>query len=182
MNRRQLLELGRQLGLARDRTRLGLALRGTLDEAPVYVAQYEVPVGRDPRPRPFTELRVERAGASRGALFGASTGHTAATGDRPFDERFYWMPDPGMPDAPRPHYLGSPRLRQALLALDATIADAIGHKGIVVFQIDHFEDATRMMILTHLPQPALLERALRLLVELCALQQGAAPQSGTGLA
>jgi hypothetical protein len=184
MNKKQFLALGKQLGLARAKSHRGLALRGQLDGAPVFVSQYQEPMGPDPRPRPFTDLQVERASAWRGALYGASPGHRGDTGDRAFDDRFAWsphliLPEYGLPpaapsapaepasprDAPRPHYLGSPRLRQALLALDASIAAAIGHQGMVVFQIDHLETATRMMILTHLPQPALLEQALRLLVE-----------------
>ena len=165
MNKKQLLELGRELGLARDRADPRLALRGQLDGAPVFVAQYEMTLGRDPRPRPFTDLQVERASAWRGVLCGVSSGRRGDTGDVPFDDRFRWWSPVERPDAPRPAYLGSPRLRQALLVLDASIAAAIGHQGIVVFQIDHLEAATRMMILTHLPQAALLERALRLLIE-----------------
>lgn len=165
MNEKQLLDLGSRLGLARDRTHPGLALRGQLDGVPVFVAQFEIAMGPDPRPRPLTELRVERAGAWRGGLCGASAGYRGDTGDRPFDDRFYWMPHPDLPQASRPHYLESSRLREALLALDASIAAAAGHDGIAVFQIDHLEAETRMMILTHLPEAALLERALRLLVE-----------------
>jgi hypothetical protein len=165
MNEKQLLELGNRLGLARDMVHPGLALPGQLDGAPVFVTQYEIAMGPDPRPRPLTELRVEKASAWRGGLFGAASGYRGDTGDRPFDDRFYWMPHPNLPEAPRPHYLESLRLRQALLALDASIAAAVGHEGIAVFQIDHLEAETRMMILTHLPQASLLERALRLLVE-----------------
>ena len=165
MNKNQFLGLGQQLGLTRDKSHLGLALRGQLDGAPVFVAQYEVTVGRDPRPRPFTELRVERASAWRGGLCGASPGHYGDTGDPAFDDRFAWLPHVSLPGASRPDYLGSPRLRQALIALDASIAAAIGHEGIAVFQVDHLETATRMMILTHLPQASLLESGLRLLVE-----------------
>ena len=165
MNEKQLLEIGIQLGLARDKSHPGLALRGQLDGAPVFVTQYEIAMGPDPRPRPLTELRVERASAWRGGLCGGAPGYRGDTGDRPFDDRFYWMPHPNLPEASRPHYLGSPRLRQALVALDASIAGALGHEGIAVFQIDHLETATRMMILTHLPQASLLESALRLLVE-----------------
>jgi len=166
VKKKQLLGLGKQLGLSRDRSHPGLALRGPLDGVPVFVAQYEETMGPDPQPRPFTELRVERASAWRGGLFGASPGRPGDTGDRAFDDRFSWGRfSPLLPEDPRPPYLGSPRLRQALLDLDASIATAIGHEGIVLFQIDHLETATRMMILTHLPQAALLERALRLLVE-----------------
>ena len=166
MTKRQFLALGERLGLARDRSHRGLALRGQLEGAPVFVAQYEECMGRDPRPRPFTDLQVERAGAWRGSLFGASPGQAGGTGDLAFDERFWWSPPFDQPGAPRPPCLGSPRIRRALLELDAAIAAAIGHQGMVVFQIDQVVAATRMMILTHLPQPALLERALRLLVEL----------------
>jgi hypothetical protein len=166
LKKKELLELGKRLGLARDKTHWGLALRGGLDGVPVFVAQYEDTMGRDPRPRPFTELRVERPSAWRGALFGASPGSSGDTGDRAFDERFRWMPDPMLPDASRPDYLGSPHARQALLELDSSAAAAIGHKGIVVFQIDHLETSTRLMFLTHLPQTSLLERALRLLLEI----------------
>jgi len=165
MNRRQFLELGRELGLSRDGKHPGLALRGQIDGAPVFVAQYKMTMGRDPRPRPFTELRVERASTWRGGVLGASPEHRGDTGDLPFDERFRWWPDFNQPETARPHWLRSPRLRQALLELDASIAAAMGHEGPVVFQIDYLEAATRMMILTHLPQAALLERALRLLVE-----------------
>ena len=166
MNEKQWLDLGNRLGLAQDRQQPGLALRGQLDGAPVFLVQFEIAVGLDPRPRPLTELRVERASAWRGGLFGAASGYRGDTGDGPFDDRFYWMPHPNLPVASRPHYLGSPRLRQALLALDDSIAAALGHEGIAVFQIDHLEAATRMMILTHVPEASLLERALRLLVEI----------------
>ncbi len=165
MNNKQFLGLAKQLGFARVKSHLGLALRGQLDGAPVFVAQYEETMGRDARPRPFTELRVERVSGWRGGLWGASPGHRGDTGDRSFDDRFVWSPHLNLPEASRPHYLGSPRLRQALIALDASIAAAIGHEGIAVFQIDHLETATRMMILTHLPQASLLESGLRLLVE-----------------
>lgn len=165
MNNMQFIGLGKQLGLARVKAPLGLALRGQLDGTPVFVAQYEETMGRDPRPRPFTELRVERVSGWRGSLLGTSPGHRGDTGDRSFDDRFVWSPYLNLPETSRPHYLGSPRLRQALIALDAAIAAAIRHKGIVVLQIDHLETATRMMILTHLPQASLLERGLRLLVE-----------------
>jgi hypothetical protein len=162
MDKSKLLGLGKHLGLTRDKSHLGLALRGQLDGVPVFVAEYEVPMGRDPRLRPFTELRVERASAWRGGLCRASPERCGDTGDPAFDDRFAWFP----PEASRPDYLGSPRLRQALISLDASIAAAIGHQGIAVFQVDHLETATRMMILTHLPQPSLLESALRLLVEI----------------
>jgi len=180
MNKKLLLGLGKQLGLTRDRSHPGLALRGQLDGAPVFVAQYEMPMGRDPSPRPFTELRVERASAWRGDLSGTSPGCRGDTGNGPFDDRFVWSPHLDLPEyglrpatppadaklTSRPHYLGSPRLLQSLLALDASIAATMGHQGIVVFKIDHLETMTRMMILTHLPQPTLLEWALRLLIEL----------------
>jgi hypothetical protein len=166
VNKKQFLGLGQQLGLTRDKSQLGLALRGQLDRAPVFVAQYEVPMGRDPRPRPFTELRVERASAWRGGLCGASPEHRGDTGDTPFDDRFAWFPHVDLPEASRPDYLASPHLRQSLIALDASIAAAVGHEGIAVFQVDHLDTATRMMILTHLPQASLLESALRLLVEI----------------
>jgi len=165
----EFLKLSKRLGLARDRSFRGLpgvALRGLLDGAPVFIAQYAMAVGRDPRPRPFTELRVERASPWRGALFGASAGSRGDTGDPPFDGRFRWMPHPNVAEGARPIYLSSPRVREALITLDAAIAGAVGHHGIVVFQVDHLETATRMMILTHLPQAELLEKALRLLVEM----------------
>jgi hypothetical protein len=165
MNKKQFLELGKQLGLAHDKAHPSLALRGPLDGVPVFVAQYEMAMGRDPRPRPFTELRAEMASKWQGCLCGVSSEYRGDTGDCPFDERFYWRPQFGLPETSRPHYLASPRLRQALISLDASIAAAVGHKGIVLFQVDHLEAATRMMILTHLPQASLLERALRLLVE-----------------
>jgi hypothetical protein len=166
MDKNKFLGLGKQLGLTRDKTHLGLALCGEMDGVPVFVAQYEVPVGRDPRPRPFTELRVERASTWRGGLCRAYPEHRGDTGDTPFDDRFAWFPHVDLPEASRPDYLASPHLRQSLIALDASIAAAIGHEGIAVFQVDHLDTATRMMILTHLPQASLLESALRLLVEI----------------
>jgi hypothetical protein len=164
MNNKQFLELGKQLGLVRENAHPGLCLYGMLDGVPVFVAQYEMAVDRDPRPRPFTELRVEKASMWRGGLCAASFGYRGDTGDHPFDEKFYWSPQLDPPSISRPHYLGISELRRALIDLDASIASAIGHKGMAVFQIDHLEAATRMMILTHLPQPSLLERALRLLI------------------
>lgn len=103
MNNKQFIGLGKQLGLVRVKSHLGLALRGQLDGTPVFVAQYEETMGRDPRPRPFTELRVERVSAWRGGLLGASAGHRGDTGDRSFDDRFVWTPHLDLPEASRPH-------------------------------------------------------------------------------
>lgn len=144
----------------------GETIEGEIDGLAVSATQLSIAMGPDPRPRPLTELRVDHEGAPRGGLFGASAGRRGDTGDARFDERFYWMPHPGAPEGPRPGYLASARLRAALVDLDAAIASAVGHEGMPVFQIDHLEGATRMMVLTHLPDPELLESALRLLVEL----------------
>lgn len=166
MKAKELLQLGKTLGLAPDRAQVGIALGGQLDGVPVSVKQYAIAMGPDPRPRPLTELSVEERSPWRGGLFGVASGHRGDTGDQLFDDQFYWMPHPGLAEAPRPPYLASAQLRQDLLALDGAIAAAIGHQGIPVFQIDHLERTTRMMILTHLPNGSLLEQALRLLVAL----------------
>lgn len=158
----QFIAQGERLGLERIETFGGVAVRGEVRGRAVLAAQIAVPMGPDPRPRPMTELSVEGDGASRGGLCGTSSGSTGATGDRAFDERFIWRGASGG-SGRQPGYLASEEFRSALVAFDAEVARAVGHQGMPLLQIDHLAGQTRMMILSHLPQPEQLERALRLL-------------------
>lgn len=167
MRERALIELGEKYGLQPERLEDGIALRGTLRGVELRVSQYAMPMGPDPRPRPFTELWMAHGGQALGGLFGASPDAPGDTGDADFDLRFCWqsLPDP---DGPAPGYLRSPEIRAGILALDRDIASAVGHAGAQILQIDSLRGAVRMTILTHLPEALLLERAIDLLSSICA--------------